>query len=201
MYTPRQFGMAEADAIRLVNQYPFGLLISTTDGELHTTHVPFLLSEDATTLTCHVARANPHWQQLPCTVTAVFNGPDHYISPNWYAAADQVPTWNYEAVHITGDATTFDDAASLEQLVADLSANMEAGFNIPWTMDKLSDRTRVALLRAIVGIRIDIQHMDGKSKFSQNKPDEIGGIISALTDAPGESAATAMARRLSGNQI
>ena len=82
----------------------FGVLaVSTAEAPL-ISHVPFLLSEDGTSADLHLVRSNPITRVLktPQAARLAVSGPDGYVSPDWYGLADQVPTWNYVAVHLTG---------------------------------------------------------------------------------------------------
>ncbi len=101
-------------------------------------------------------------------VTINFLGDHTYISPNWYLSSDQVPTWNYQAVEVEGKATTLNEEETLN-IITRLSAIHEEQFEQPWTMDKLPEKKTNAMLHAIVGFRIDIAKISGKSKMSQNK--------------------------------
>src|SRR4051794_27392492 len=100
MYVPSAF--AESDLNKLhdfIERNSFGLLVSLVKGVPFATHLPFLLERNSGpdgSLVGHMARANPHWQELEAqTVLVVFSGPHAYISPTWYEAENVVPTWNY----------------------------------------------------------------------------------------------------------
>jgi transcriptional regulator len=193
MYVPGHF--TEADPARLhalIEAYPFGLLVSALDGEPYATHLPLVLDRGhgrLGRLRCHVARANPHWRGLEsggaCLV--VFQGPNAYVSPNWYDQHPAVPTWNYAAVHAYGRARAMDDAA-LRGLLDDLSAIHEAGQPVPWTSAKLTEEWFAGMRKAVVGLEIEIRRLEGKFKLSQNRPagDRLK-VIEAL-DKGGESA-------------
>lgn len=185
MYTPVAFALEEAAAWQLMDQYPFATLVTNHESGMQITHLPLLASVSQRTLRGHFARANPHWQQLSSAsrITAIFHGPHHYISPNWYQADEQVPTWNYQAVHAEGTVELVDSTEDVIAILADLSDHQEASFAAPWTMDKLPIAKQQALSRAVVGFRIRVSSLSAKAKLSQNKPTEIAHVVAGLNDA------------------
>ena len=166
MYVPEKFKIDDADEIfSFLTANAFGQLVSQHEGRLVVSHLPFLVAEDRRTLKCHVARQNPQWQQIGGQqALATFIGPHDYISPSWYQGAG-VPTWNYQAVHVYGRCRVFDDAGELATLVDALSGIYEARFADPW-QPKYPD----SMLKAIVGIEVDIEDIQCKYKLSQNRP-------------------------------
>lgn len=168
MYTPDHFKIEDEEKIReFVGDNNFGELISINNGKPIVTHTAFLFEPSSMTLSLHLARANPHWQALDgAEVLFVANGPHGYISPSWYSSAG-VPTWNYQAVHFTGIASTFSEADRLEALVNSLTANSEKSFSEPWQPDYPK-----SMLRGIVGVEIAITDVECKFKLSQNRSAE-----------------------------
>jgi len=166
MYVPEHFKVSDADEIfQFIDANAFGQLISRYDGEIMASHLPFLLAADRKRLHCHLARPNPQWQQLEGQrVLITFQGAHDYISPSWYQNAG-VPTWNYQAVHVYGHCRVFDDAESLAEIVEALSQRYESGFEKPWKPEY-----RDAMLKAIVGVEIEIAEVQAKYKLSQNRP-------------------------------
>ena len=204
MYVPTAF--AETDQGKLhdfIEAYSFGLLVSTHLGEPFATHLPFLLERDAGphgTLVGHMARANPHWQDLAGRpVLAVFSGPHAYVSPTWYGSGDVVPTWNYVAVHASGTCRLVDDPGDLAGILARTVAAYERSLPNPWGIDTGSEFFRKKV-RAVVGFRVEIGRLEGKWKLSQNQPRERReGVIRVLEKAEGQEAkevARLMAERL-----
>jgi transcriptional regulator len=190
MYVPPHF--AETDLTKLhdfIERHSFGLLVSQLGDEPFASHLPFLLDRTSGphgALIGHVARANPHWKELVgLPVLAVFSGPHAYISPTWYEAPNTVPTWNYTAVHIIGQATLLDDKDAVRDVVTRTVARYESPMPQPWTFDGTSvfaDR----LLDQIVGFRIAIERIEGKMKLNQNHPAERREkVIRALRDRGG----------------
>ncbi len=137
--------------------------------------IPFELDAEAGMLTAHVARANSVWQRCPTgsPVMVVFRGAEGYISPNWYPSKHeshrQVPTWNYEVVHVHGALTVRDEESFVRGLVARLTRRHEAQEPKPWKMGDSAPDFIDAMLRNIVGIEIAITSLEGKVKLSQNR--------------------------------
>jgi transcriptional regulator len=187
MYTPAQFAEARPEVLHdLIRRYPLGALVSTSSEQgLMASHIPMLLDSDAGVLRCHVARANPHWQTLSeSPVLVIFTGPEHYISPSWYASKDEhgkvVPTWNYAAVHVHGHARTFEGEALYPHLQKLTSAN-ESAHALTWRLEDAPREYIEGLMKAIVGVEIVIQRLQGKWKLSQNRPDrDRQGAIAGL---------------------
>ena len=136
-------------------------------------HVPFVLSQDGTRLESHLVRSNPLVRALKAgeipALTAV-SGPDGYVSPDWYGAADQVPTWNYVAVHLRGPLR-LEPEARLKPILAAISEAFEPRLapKRPWTMDKMDPDALGKLMRAIVTISMDLEQVEGNRKLNQNK--------------------------------
>jgi transcriptional regulator len=176
MYIPTAF--AQNDRAQLhdfIAGHSFGLLVSTHAGEPFATHLPFLLEREAGphgTLLGHLARANPHGQGLDGQrVLAVFAGPHAYVSPSWYEAADVVPTWNYVAVHAYGTLRLVEAPDDLARILAASVATYERSMPRPWTLDTGTPYFH-KMVRAVIGLRITIDRLEGKWKLSQNHPPE-----------------------------
>jgi len=174
MYIPPAF--AERDVAKLhafMATYGFATIVSNGPEGLVATHVPVLLERDRGpygTLVAHLARANPHGQALDdAEVLAIFHGPHGYVSPSWYATHPAVPTWNYAVVHAYGRARLVHDEIRLRDIVADLTAKYESGRARPWTVDGLPEQFMHGMLKAIVGVEIEITRLEGKLKLSQNR--------------------------------
>ena len=187
MYIPKSNAEHDKERIyRLIENYPFATLMSTFGGETFITHVPFLLVRSSQPfLQAHLARANPHsriFENQPQAVV-IFQGPHAYISPTWYVEND-VPTWNYTAVHVHGEIRVISGNSNLRQLVDSLAAKFESQMPDPW-QPQYPERE----LAGIVGIEIQISKIEGKFKLSQNRSQQDQqGVIKALTAAGGDNA-------------
>ena len=178
MYVPEHFAEREPRALLdLVTQNPLGVLITHTAEGLDANHIPFELDAGRGVLTAHVARANPVWQQCGNGMDAlvIFRGEESYISPNWYPSKHefhrQVPTWNYEVVHVHGRMVVQDTEQFVRGVVGRLTRKHETIEEKPWKMGDSTPEFIDGMLKAIVGIEISITRMEGKAKLSQNRED------------------------------
>lgn len=152
----------------------FGTLaVNAPDGPL-LSHVPFLLDANGHGADLHLVRSNPVARLPDGPAVIAVAGPDGYVSPDWYEAPDQVPTWNYVAVHLGGRLERLPDAAMREMLERQ-SAAFEARLapKPAWTLDKMSDGALDRMLRQIVPFRFRIDRVDGTWKLNQNKDDGV----------------------------
>ncbi|MGC3940522.1 FMN-binding negative transcriptional regulator [Roseobacter sp. EG26] len=155
----------------------FGVLaVSGAEGPW-LSHIPFLLDEDGETVWLHLLRSNPISRalkeaDLPARIAV--SGPDSYVSPDWYGVIDQVPTWNYVAVHLTG-MLALRPQDELHNLLDRQTAFFEERLlpKAPWTTSKMSDGVMDRMMRAIVPCRMKVTGVDGTWKLNQNKPDDV----------------------------
>lgn len=173
MYIPKHFKVTDdKEILSFLQANSFGQLVSRHQEQLFSTHLPFLIAADVKYLKCHLARQNPQWQDIENQeVLIILPGPHDYISPSWYKTPG-VPTWNYQAIHIYGRCRVFDDAGELSQLVNGLTRKHEAGFAEPWTPEY-----KQAMLKAIIGIEVEISDIQCKYKLSQNRPAEDHQVV------------------------
>jgi transcriptional regulator len=179
MYVPAHFNESRTEVLHaLIVQHPFGTLVTHGASGLDANHIPFelLANEGALgTLHAHVARANSLWQDVADgdEVLAIFRAGDAYVSPSWYPSKHethrQVPTWNYEVVHAHGRIRIRDDEKFVRGVVARLTRTHEANEAQPWKMGDAPADFLDTLLKAIVGLEIEITRLVGKRKLSQNK--------------------------------
>jgi transcriptional regulator len=193
VYVPHHFATDEVDALiaRLARRWAGVLITMGEDGAPVGTHMPILWDASSRIATGHIARANPQWKQGADKGLIVLSGPEAYVTPAWYPSKAEhgktVPTWNYEAVHITGQVEWFDGPERLEAIVGELSAFHENGSPEPW---KISDAPRPyidALLRGIVGVELTAERVEAKRKLSQNKSEaDFAGVAAgmAASDEP-----------------
>lgn len=176
MYIPKHFAIESAAALhRIIESHPLGVLVTVTPDGLDANHIPFELDVERGVLTAHVARANPVWQDCADgqDVLVIFRGDESYVSPNWYPSKHeqhrQVPTWNYEVVHVHGRMAVQDEERFVRGVVARLTRTHEASEPKPWKMGDSAPEYIDGMLKAIVGIEIAITRMEGKAKLSQNR--------------------------------
>ena len=198
IYTPHTFTARDETAIaHLVRDYPFATLITPGNPEPFISHLPLELAAERGphgTLLGHMARANPHWRHFGNgTSVAVFHGPHAYVSPSWYVdPATAVPTWNYAVVHIHGIAAPMSEQTETRALLDLLVRRYEGARARPWQL-QLDGRPLEALLGAIVGFRLDIERVDAKLKFSQNRSAEDRDRVIAALRGEGHPDASATA--------
>jgi transcriptional regulator len=190
-------GGTEADALAMARARSFGILsVNGLDGPL-AAHIPFELGAGEVFL--HLARSNPIARAaLPAPALLAVSGPDAYVSPDWYSAEDQVPTWNYIAVHLRGVLAPLPDEA-LRGHLARVSAHMEGQLSAKpaWTMEKMSDEAMARMMRMILPFRLTIGSVDSTVKLNQNKTAaQRAGAAQGITGAPMGMAAAQIAQMM-----
>ncbi|MHB8211945.1 MAG: FMN-binding negative transcriptional regulator [Acidithiobacillus sp.] len=180
MYCPESFAETRPEILRaLIQRYPLATLVSMGGNGLEANHIPLYLAPGEgpqLVLQGHVARANPLWREASPDgeVLVIFQGPQHYISPSWYATKAEtgkvVPTWNYAVVHAHGPLHVRDDPDWVRNQMVALTAQQENGFTLPWQVDDAPRDFTERLIQQVVGIEIPISRWVGKWKVSQNQP-------------------------------
>ncbi len=181
MYLPAHFEEKRPAVLHaLLRDHPLGLLVTQdAAGDMTANSVPFVLDADPAggpgILRAHVARANPLWREARTDRDAlvVFQGPQAYVSPSFYASKAEhhkvVPTWNYVMVQARGRLRAVDDAPWLRAFVSRLTERHEAPRAAPWAVTDAPADFVTTMLRAIVGIEIELSSLVGKWKVSQNR--------------------------------
>jgi transcriptional regulator len=165
---------------------PFAILISSTDDGPFATHLPVFVEAKGETLVLrgHVAKANPHWRHLerqPECLT-IFHGPHAYVSASNYTARENVPTWNYGAVHAYGNARVFVSPEELQGVLHNLIGTFEPAYAEQWS--SLAGAYRERMLSHIVGFEISVTKLEAKFKLSQNRTkEEQSNVIASLEKA------------------
>jgi transcriptional regulator len=190
MYTPKHFVETRVEALHgLIRAYPFATVVANTVNGLVANHLPFELVDGV--LHGHVARGNELVQMDGTEILLVFQGPDGYISPNWYPSKHEtgreVPTWNYAVVHVHGRLRVIDGATWLRRLLETLTDHHEADQPQPWKISDAPEDHIEKSLRAIVGLEVAIERIEGKFKLSQNHPARNrAGVIAGLRERDGD---------------
>ncbi len=191
MYTPPAFAADEPALLAaLALDNPLASLVSQGAEGLVATHLPLLYQADRGRLIGHVARANRQWHDLDGREgLAIFLGRQGYVSPSWYASKQEhgrvVPTWNYEAVHVYGRLSVLQEPRDLLEIVDALTQSQESGRAAPWAISDAPESFIAAQLKGIVGLELAVTRIEGKRKFSQNRPeaDRLGVIRGLRADA------------------
>lgn len=191
MYIPNKFRQSDIDCLeKFVRDYPLANLITHSDSGLDTNHIPLLLAQSSGLkfLHGHIAKINPLWKTLSdkSEVLVVFNGPNCYISPNYYPTKKEtgkaVPTWNYVTVHVAGVMSFIHDKEWKLDMLDDLTRQHESTQAIPWSTTDAPEDYIQKMLTGIVGLKIEISEINGKWKLSQNLPTQNRqGIVEGLS--------------------
>jgi len=165
----------DAKSLEFVRERSFGILIAQgAEGPL-ASHIPFLLSEDGRVVEVHLVRNSAMASAIAygAAVRLIVEGPEGYISPDWYGIADQVPTWNYVAVHLVGEARLTDEDG-FRDLLDRLSAHFEARLlpKTPWTSDKMTEGVMERMMRSIVPCAMQVSDLQSTWKLGQNKTED-----------------------------
>lgn len=193
MFIPAPFSVKDNAIISdFLKRNSFGQLFCVHEGRPFATALPFLYDPATQRLACHLAKANPQWKSIESQeILMTIQGEHDYISPSWYEKGG-VPTWNYQLVQIYGKARVVKDEEQLAQMVAALSEKYESGRESS-EYGKWNGEYNSKMLKAIVGLDIEITEMQCKFKLSQNKtPDDQRTIIAQLK----QEGATALAAEM-----
>lgn len=184
MYIPDLYKNENRGAIiDFLQKNSFGILVNQTDGKLWATHIPMLLvinSAGNEVLQGHISKENPQWESFENDdkILAIFSGPHAYISSSWYDH-ENVPTWNYAAVHIYGNVKILEESDALHSLKT-LVDKYEATSENPTRTEELSKKT-MRQVRGIVAFEIAIDEIQAVHKMSQNRDEKnYANIITAL---------------------
>ena len=175
MYTPEIYKNENQEEIKkFLQENSFGILINQTNGKLCATHIPLELEitkESKDILWGHISKENPQWNGFIDNdqILAVFSGPHSYISSSWYDH-ENVPTWNYIAVHVYGKIKIIEGEAVIESLKK-LVDKYEQNSKNPVLVENLSEKTMMQS-RGIVAFEIEITEIQATKKISQNRDEK-----------------------------
>lgn len=206
MYQPPAFREERPEILHaLIRAHPLATLITAGPGGLIANLVPFILADTGNrgTLRAHIAKANDQVEPLRAgaETLVVFQGPQAYITPSWYAAKKEhgrvVPTWNYVVVQVRGTPRVIDDPAWLRDQIGHLTASQENPRPAPWSVSDAPEDFVRAQLNAIIGIEIPILTIEGKWKVSQNRSaaDREGVVAGLRAEGISEAMANLVAEK------
>jgi transcriptional regulator len=200
-HTPHYLLEDPAEVKRLIRRNPWMTYVSPASTGLVASHYATLLEEtddDSISIVSHFGRPDEVAHELgKHEVLVIVQGPHGYISPNWYAEGDFVPTWNHVTAHLYGVPEILSDDENFA-ILGRLVDHFEKRMPTPVTLDIDEEKAR-RIARGTVGLRIRITRFDARGKLSQNKPPEVrAAIIAALKgDGPySDEALAAEMRRL-----
>lgn len=195
MFIPKSFAEHNQDEIfALIDEYPLASISYIADGKPCVCHVPVLhcYENGKHKLITHVARANQVWQHTKTPWLIVFMGASHYISANWYPSKQQshkeVPTYNYQTVHITAQARVLDELETAKTILAQTTDFFEQKISkqLPshtaWQLSDAPEPFIDKMCAALVAIELEIIEIQAQFKLSQNKPAaDQAGVVAGLT--------------------
>jgi transcriptional regulator len=205
MYIPSFFKIENKDKIRdFINHNGFGIVVSKGNERLLASHIPMLLStnekgEDV--LTGHLSRANPQWTSFDdlTEVLTIFQGSHSYISSSWYDH-NNVPTWNYMAVHLYGSLRFLTEEELLSEL-RKMTDKYEANSSKPLSIDKMDAHLLSAQLKGIVGFEIKVHEVHAAYKLSQNRDDKNHFLIIDELEKKGDENSLNIAAEMKKNRL
>ena len=192
MYIPKHFEIQDqSELLSFIRDNGFGQLISSVEGRLFSTPLPFVLSDDDQKLITHVAMQNPQADDLDGQEVLIsLMGPHAYISPTWYEKSGGVPTWNYQSVQVYGTVEVVNERDRKKEIVELMSIHFEDNLSDPWDM-----QYPTKMLDAILGIEISITEIQGKYKLSHNRPaKDQHNVIRSLSELGQRRLANEMSR-------
>jgi transcriptional regulator len=192
MYIPRANQENRIPVLhKLMEDQPFASLITVGSSGLFASHIPMVLEQNGAMgqLRGHISRANTQWRDYTPSVEAlaIFSGPQHYITPNWYPEKQEsgkvVPTWNYVVVHAYGHLKVIEDGEWLMAHLQKLTGIHEAESPIPWKIGDAPADYIASQMKGIVGLEMDIERLEGKWKVSQNRSErDRSGVAKGLAE-------------------
>ncbi|WP_214893495.1 FMN-binding negative transcriptional regulator [Exiguobacterium sp. H66] len=206
MYIPKYYKVTDFEEIReFIQHHSFGTLVSTRKGRPIATHVPLQLIKEEKDyyITGHVAYGNPQWRTFETSgdVLVIFQGPHAYVSSSWYGE-ENVPTWNYQAVHVYGSASILKEEA-LKQDLTKLLNKYEGHRENPISFESLSPELLEKEMKGIVGFKIHVKEVQAAFKMSQNRNEkDYRNIVEKLRnekDPNSKQVANAMNKNLKGS--
>lgn len=206
MYIPHYYKNENVTDIKaFIEQNAFGILINQVDGKPWATHIPLELEEDTNGtgyLVGHIAKANRQWQSFdqPHEVLCIFNGPHSYVSSSWYKE-EEVPTWDYIAVHVYGRLKVLSEEEVMQSLHK-LVNKYEKESKNPISLHDMKPST-LKQVKGVVGFKIEIKEIQAAYKLSQTRPEDHAKIVEELSqknDAGSKAIASEIAKRKSDSK-
>jgi transcriptional regulator len=173
MYIPKHNQIEDrATLISFMQTYSFGILITSENNIPIATHLPFIIEErkEELFIVSHFAKANPQWKNLSNhSILTIFSGPHAYISPSHYEKLENVPTWNYTAVHTYGTASLLVEQSQKAALLERTIQQYEPAYLKQWQSLADSNKYQEKMMNGIVAFEIKVNKLEGKFKLSQNR--------------------------------
>ncbi|SNZ00503.1 FMN-binding negative transcriptional regulator [Flagellimonas pacifica] len=199
MYIPHYYQNENIDEVKtFIKENSFGILVNQVDGKPWAAHIPLELETDGQgkdTLEGHISKANPQWKTFEEAneVLCIFNGPHAYISSSWYEE-EEVPTWDYIAVHVYGKLKVLNEEETMASLYR-LVDKYEKDSKNPGSLHDMSPKT-LRQVKGIVGFKIEITDIQAAYKLSQTRPKDHPKIVSELMERS-DSGSKEIAKKIS----
>ncbi|MBS7700673.1 MULTISPECIES: FMN-binding negative transcriptional regulator [unclassified Chelatococcus] len=199
LYRASRHAYPDAAGVELVKRLKFGTVVSIFENELQFSHIPVVpevVDDRLVRIRGHFSRANPHWRALEADprATIVFNGPNAYISAQWYTPGHPAaPTWNYAVVHVSGPVRLAPSEAVTSAIIDELVRVNEAELPQQWPLESYSPERRAALLPHIIGFELEVTSFEPKFKLSQTYADADKRSAAAGLKSRGNDAAREIA--------
>lgn len=200
MYIPRYNKIENKEDVRaFIDTYGFAVLVSQVNGKPWATHIPLVLDKDendSDILFGHISKANRQWKDFSRNeeILAIFSGPHAYVSSSWYDH-ENVPTWNYLAVHVYGKIQVI-EGDSLKKQLGKLVDKYESGMDSPVSVDKMSIEFVEKEMKGIIGFVIAITEIQAAMKLSQNRDDKNFDRVITGLEKQGDPNSLEIARRM-----
>jgi transcriptional regulator len=187
MYTPARHKESDPKAmLEFMKKYSFATMVTAGNGKPIATHIPFVIEErgEKIILLTHIARANDQWKDFENQmVLVIFHEPHAYVSAKFYDNKEDVPTWNYAAVHAYGTAKILSSREEIEKLFLKTFDFYDPSFHEQYKND-LSEEYKIKLINRIVACEIEVTELEGKKKLSQNYSiEEVKRIIDEFSNS------------------
>jgi transcriptional regulator len=198
MYIPNAYENKNVEEVReFIRENPFGILVNLVEGRPWASHIPLELEQDEQgkyQLVGHISKANQQAGALKTSrqVLCIFNGPHSYVSSSWYID-EEVPTWDYIAVHVYGHLDLLSEK-ELYQALDRLVQRYEQKSRNPVSLSGMSEKT-LRQIKGVVGFKITVEEIHAAFKLSQGRPEDHETIIRELK-ASGEPGAKAIANAI-----
>lgn len=186
MYIPPKFEFTDkAEIVAFMKHFSFATIVTIQQDVPVATHLPFVVKEenDDIILVSHFAKANEQWKAVESnTILVIFSEPHAYISPQNYDSEQNVPTWNYVAVHAYGKAKIVSETDKVLELLESTIDTYETAYRQQW--NNLSEVYKLNMLKGIVAFNVTVTDLQAKKKLSQNKTEkEQQKIIKSLSQS------------------
>ncbi|MDH5327603.1 MAG: FMN-binding negative transcriptional regulator [Gammaproteobacteria bacterium] len=186
----------ENEALDFIESVNFADVVTCFDGVMLSNKYPLFLNREQKRLFGHVGRRNPqleHLQAGAANVLLIFSGPGAYVSPQWYASRNMVPTWNFQTLQIRGTVQVLDDS-QLPETLQDLTQFHESPFGQAWTLSQLDAAPRQSMLNMLAAFAVDIEDIRFKEKLSQNRSPKDRRRVAEQLSKQGDAGSVAIAR-------